>query len=127
MRVIWIEDEPLRVSAYVEVLRINGHEVELVQDIEEFQDRIQTGGFDIALVDLMLPTGKFDVERARNGLDTGLLVVHKLREFSPDVRFVLFTNRSDAEFLGKEYGLKVLRKIDVSPWDLPALLEENAS
>ncbi len=125
MRVIWIEDEPVQVSAYAEALRFHGHEVEIVQELEEFEKRIQSGKFDIALLDVMLPSGIFDIEQSRNGLDTGLLVARRLSQLIPEMAFILLTNRSDAAQLAKEYGLKVLRKIDISPWELPALLEEN--
>jgi len=123
MRILWLDDEPRRVEAFHDALVFQGHDVVLVQSIEELETRLKVEhGWHVILLDIMLPTGEYSVEDAQGGLDTGLLIAKKLRDELPSLEVVLFTNRVDADWLTEKSDARVLRKSEISPWELGPLL-----
>ena len=123
MKILWLDDEPRRVSSYQEALAIQGHEVALVESIDELESRLKTeNGWQVVLLDVMLPIGEYDVEGTNAGLDTGLLIARKLHDELPNLSVTLLTNRADVDWLAEKSGVRVLRKSEVSPWDLGPLL-----
>jgi len=56
-RVLLVDDEPDFVSAAVEMLRLNGHEVETAQTLALARGKLQQSVPDALLLDLMLPDG----------------------------------------------------------------------
>src|SRR6266496_6633093 len=123
MRILWLDDEPRRVEPFHDALVFQGHDVALVQSIEELETRLRTEhGWHMVLLDIMLPTGEYSVEDAQGGLDTGLLIAKKLRDELPSVQVVFLTNRIDVAWLTEKSGARVLRKSEISPWELGPLL-----
>jgi DNA-binding response OmpR family regulator len=68
-KVLVVEDEPTLARGLAEALRFQGYEVEVAEDGAKGLERAQRGGFDVLLLDLMLPRlSGFDVmERLRKG------------------------------------------------------------
>ena len=55
MKILIVEDEPTLREGLIDLIRGEGHEVEAVGDGEAAIDRGKQGGFDLVLLDLMLP------------------------------------------------------------------------
>jgi CheY-like chemotaxis protein len=123
MKILWLDDEPRRVASFQEALALQGHEVSLVESVDDLENRLRTEqGWQVVLLDVMLPTGKYDVEDANAGLDTGLLIARKLSDELPNLSVILLTNRADVDWLMEKSGARVLRKSEISPWELGPLL-----
>lgn len=92
-RVLVVDDEKLIVKGIKFSLEQDGMEVECAYDGEEALEKATAGGFDMILLDLMLP--KMD----------GFEVCQRVREFS-NVPIVMLTAKGDDmdKILGLEYG-----------------------
>jgi two-component system alkaline phosphatase synthesis response regulator PhoP len=77
-RILLIEDEPGLVLTVTDLLSAEGHEVESACDGEAGLKKASAGGFDLILLDVMLPkkTG-YEVcrELRQNGIDTAILML----------------------------------------------------
>ncbi len=92
-RVLVVDDEKLIVKGIKFSLEQDGMEVDCAYDGEEALEKATAGGFDMILLDLMLP--KMD----------GFEVCQRIREFS-NVPIVMLTAKGDDmdKILGLEYG-----------------------
>jgi CheY-like chemotaxis protein len=72
MRILFVEDNPVNRQVVREMLASGGIEVEEAQDGQSGLDAIETGDYDLILMDLRMP-----------GMD-GLTVIRKLRERGDD-------------------------------------------
>ena len=70
-RILVVDDDPTLRELYDEVLKTAGYTIEFAVDGEEGLNKIRTGGFDLVLLDVMMP--KLD----------GLGVLTKLQTESP--------------------------------------------
>jgi two-component system, OmpR family, alkaline phosphatase synthesis response regulator PhoP len=77
-RILLIEDEPGLVLTVTDLLSTEGHEVESASDGEAGLRKASAGGFDLIVLDVMLPkkTG-YEVcrELRQNGIDTAILML----------------------------------------------------
>jgi CheY-like chemotaxis protein len=126
MKILWLDDEIQRVTPYCDSLAESGHEITLVSDITEFNEMLANGGWDIVLLDVIMPIGDFGAEESGEGLGTGLVLATRLRQALPDLRIILFTNRMDLASIGEKLDVEVLHKVAVSPWDLEEILYGRA-
>ncbi|MEM8997318.1 MAG: response regulator, partial [Acidobacteriota bacterium] len=83
-RILVVEDEAHLAAGIVENLDAEGHEAEVTQDGEEGLARILAGGFDLVILDVMLP-----------GLD-GFTVCRRAREAGDKTPILFLTARGDA-------------------------------
>ncbi len=111
-KVLLVEDDLLLREIYVEALKeIEDTEVETAVDGEEALSKIQTGGWDLILLDVFIPK--------LNGFE----VLDKLKESSQGEKLplVFLTNASDEE--GdvrhvKDLGYNIIVKSEITPGDL---------
>lgn len=90
-RILVVEDDKLLKDLYVELLREEGFIAESAVDGQEGLDKIQAGGYDLILLDIMLP--KKD----------GLTILEELKQSPPAVPngpIVILTN------LGQDEAIK---------------------
>jgi len=78
-RILIVDDEPNVVKSCARILELEGFEVQEATGGAEAIDLYKSEGFDLALVDLMMP-----------GVD-GLQVLTALREYDPSASVVIFT------------------------------------
>jgi DNA-binding response OmpR family regulator len=115
-RILLIEDDPNTQALYSEVLKSAGFEVTIASDGEEGLKVARLGGYDLVLLDIMLP--KLD----------GLGVLTGLRAQGPSSKngpIIILTNLSDdmVSKQAKDLGAKgYLIKSDVHTGDLVAKL-----
>ena len=108
-RILVVEDEPAIALGLEDDLRMEGYEVEVVSDGITASQRAREGGFDLILLDLMLP-GKdgFEVcrELRRHGLRTPILMLTaKTQEAEKVLGFELGAD----DYVTKPFGTRELR------------------
>ena len=93
MKILVVDDEKLLVRGIKFNLENEGYQVETAYDGEEGLELAKTGGFDLIILDLMMPKL------------SGLEVCMRLREFS-SVPIIMLTARTDDmdKIIGFEYG-----------------------
>lgn len=95
-RILVVEDDQFLRELYDELLREEGYEVDLAVDGQEGLDKSAAGGYDLVLLDIMLP--KID----------GLEVLRKLKEKSPQKAngpIVLLTNLGQDSIIKEGFSL----------------------
>src|SRR4030042_2705597 len=95
-RILVVEDDQFLRELYDELLREEGYEVVLAPDGEEGLTKVSTGGYDLVLLDIMLP--KMD----------GLEILRQLRDKHPEKPngpTVLLTNLGQDSIIKKGFNL----------------------
>lgn len=82
-RILLVDDDRLFREAFTDLLRARGHEVIATSDADEALARYEPGGFDVLLVDLVMP-----------GRD-GIALAGAIRQRDPDQEVVFVTQRDD--------------------------------
>ena len=85
MRLLFAEDEKELSGALTVILRHNGYDIDPVYDGAEALSRLQQGGYDAAILDIMMP--KLD----------GLSVLRRIREQGSTLPVLLLTAKSEVE------------------------------
>src|SRR5258708_19020104 len=98
-RILLVEDEPTVQEMYVEILKEEGYNVVSSGDGQEALQYIQEGGYDLVLLDIMLPH-----------ID-GIHILEKLKTGSapkkPNKAIVLLTNIAQEEVVSKGISLGI--------------------
>ena len=111
-KILLVEDDQFTRELYEEVLKDAGFEVSSAVDGVEGLIKIKTGGYDLILLDVMMP--KMD----------GLDVLRSLMNEPPKVKngpIVLLTNLTNDPVIDTAYGLNAkghLVKSDITPGEL---------
>jgi CheY-like chemotaxis protein len=111
-RILIVEDDPLTLKVYSTVLTSSGFIVDTAEEGMMGLEKIKEGGFDLILLDAMLP--KMD----------GLTILAKIREVppvKPNGPIVLTTNLAGEELQKQaltQGAIACLRKTDLSPEQL---------
>ena len=113
-KILLVEDDQFTRELYEEVLKDAGFDTTTAVNGEEGLSHIQEGGFDLILLDVMMP--KID----------GLEVLRFLRNEPPKTNngpIVLLTNLTNDPVFNSAYGLNVgvkdhIVKSDITPGDL---------
>ena len=108
-KILLIEDEEFLRDIYVEVLTSAGHEVDLAEDGLEGFKKTKKGGYDLVLLDVMLP--EMDGRQI-------LLEVTSTKPEKPNGAYVYMTNLSHETLFeeGKKLGVKgVIIKSELTP------------
>ena len=92
-RILLVDDEPLILKGLKFALEQDGYETDSAQDGEQALAKLQKGGYDLVLLDVMLPKM------------SGIEVCQSIRE-SSDVPIVMLTAKGEDmdKILGLEYG-----------------------
>ncbi len=124
-RLLWVDDDYGFVSLFASYLRDEGFDVVLASSVTEAKNTIEAGGvFDLAILDVMLPTGTLegfltlgeqeDVD-AFGGHHSGIELARWIRNNHPELPFVGLSVRIDDEvakwFSG--YGLGFASKMEL--------------
>ena len=108
-KILVVEDEDYLRDIYIDVLEEEGYEVDQASDGEKGFTKMKAGGYDLVLLDLMLP--KID----------GLEILRKLKKSpsaKPNKNIVLLTNLNKDLSISKGIAIKIqgyLIKSDLTP------------
>jgi CheY-like chemotaxis protein len=123
-RVLFIDDDVKRIESHIEMMRIEGYDVEIQRSsqkgLEEF--RTHKDNYDIIILDIMMPRGEFTQEETKYGRITGLVLLEKLREMSKDIPIIVLTVVRDPKLMKKARELEVTEYL-LKP-QLPSALME---
>ena len=112
VRILLVEDEAYLRDIYREILGAAGYIVDEAEDGEEALDALEQGGYDLVLLDIMLP--KLD----------GIEVLRRLKEINPTLPngpVVIFSNLEQEDILSEGLALgarSYIVKSDVSTQEI---------
>jgi DNA-binding response OmpR family regulator len=95
-RILVVEDDQFLRELYDELLKEEGYDIELAADGEEGLNKMSTGGYDLVLLDIMLP--KID----------GLEILRRLKDKhpeNPNGPVVLLTNLGQDSIIKEGFNL----------------------
>lgn len=108
MRILYAEDEPQLSMAVTEILKMEGYQVDAVHDGAKAWERLQTGCYDAAILDIMMPemsgTQVLALMRGRNIYTPVLMLTAKS---TTEDRIEGLTAGAD-DYLGKPFAMKEL-------------------
>ena len=85
MKILVADDDPTLRSELAELLRADGHEVDIASDGGEALERLETDPFEVALLDLVMPRA------------TGLEILHRLQVIRPETAVVMITGHGSVD------------------------------
>lgn len=122
--ILFIDDERRGIASYIEEIAFSGYQVELKNDIDSAFQFIKDNSNKIKLIilDIFMPPGKLlksiDTD---DGLKTGVFFYQEIRQISPDLPIIVFTNFSVeviADQIQHDKQSKFLHKADYLPFQL---------
>jgi CheY-like chemotaxis protein len=110
-KILIVEDDKSLQDVYAEVLRGDGHEIETADDGEVALSKMNQGGWDLVLLDIVLPK--------INGIDIMQQMVNN-PPTNPNKSVVFLTNIDQGEELKKALSLGngYIMKSQITPGDL---------
>ncbi|TQS73380.1 response regulator transcription factor [Rhodobacteraceae bacterium] len=108
MRILLIEDDQSLGTAVAEQIRADGHSVDWSTTLEAATDALKTSGFDLVLLDLMLPDGRgipFLTDLRRGGTKTPVIILTALDQVSDRITGL---NAGADDYLVKPFDLEEL-------------------
>ena len=85
MKILVADDDPTLRSELAELLRGDGHEVEVAADGGQALERLEAEPFELALLDLVMPRA------------TGLEILHRLKVVRPETAVVMITGHGSVD------------------------------
>ncbi len=119
-KILVVEDDKPLQEVYAETLKGEGHEVDTADDGEVALSKMQQGGYDLVLLDIILPK--------INGLDV-MTQIKNQPPVKPNKAVVFLTNLDRSEAIEKGLSLAngYLIKSQVTPGDLVREIGEYLS
>ena len=116
-KILLVEDEEFLRDIYLEVLTAAGHDVDLAEDGLEGYTKVKKGGYDLVLLDVMLP--EMDARQI-------LIEINKKHPETPNKGYAYMTNLTHDTLFeeGKKIGVKgVIIKSELTPDQFVAQVE----
>ncbi|QQG40614.1 MAG: response regulator [Candidatus Levyibacteriota bacterium] len=110
-KILVVEDDEFLREVYVETLTSEGYNIDIAVDGEEAYQKIKQGGYDLVLLDIILPK------------NDGLSIMKKIKTegtMTPNKRLIFLTNLDKDEEIKQalELGDGYLIKSQLTPGDL---------
>lgn len=128
--ILFVDDESREIDSFVRELKSSGYDVAFHSTVDSalaFFDEHREE-IDLIILDIMMPPGAaFAGKDTQMGLRTGIRFYERIREVSPDLPVILFTNVSDTQVLNRfkrEPSCLFLQKSDNLPFELAARVRE---
>lgn len=115
-RILVVEDEKVLRDLYVELLTKQGYMVESAIDGEEAYMKLHQGGYDLVLLDIMLPK--------ISGVDVLKKLKNEIPPEKPNKKIILLTNLGYDSVVAEALALGVRSYILKSDYNPDKLLEE---
>lgn len=114
-KILLVEDEKDIREVYFDILTSAGHNVQTAEDGNTALQKMQEGGWDIVLLDIMLPQ--------MNGIDI-MNALHEHPPVTPNKAVVFLTNIDQGDEIKKalSLGSGYIMKSQISPGDLTELV-----
>jgi len=90
--VLFVDDDRYINGAEIHELEFRGYRVTSVGSAKDCLRLIKTQVFDVAILDLMMPTdGLFQEFESLGGLRTGMILAHATKLISPDTHIIIYS------------------------------------
>lgn len=111
MKILVADDDPTLRSELTELLKQDGHIVQIAADGGEALQKLEADAFDVALLDLIMPRA------------TGLEILHRLQVIQPQIAVVMITGHGSVDvaveamkagavdFVVKPFEIEALRRV----------------
>lgn len=125
-RILFVDDDFFAIRSYIDELLDAGFHVTPAETVEDALDLARSEVFDLVILDVMMPPGKyFNTFETAGGFTTGKALAREIGEALPDAKIVAFTLSTDPEieaWFTKDESVAYFHKRDVLPRDLPRLI-----
>jgi predicted nucleotide-binding protein len=91
--ILFIDDDQLAAEALCAALRDHGFTVDYVSSVPEALSCVRRTVYDLAIVDLMMPSGGLGFLETRGGFETGIALARRLRQTSETLKILGITQR----------------------------------
>lgn len=106
--ILFLDDDPKRMSSYVDFLEQNGYDTTLESDSSEAIKTVRErrNEIDLIVIDMMMPTEQRLKHETDYGRRTGLYLLKEIRKISDDIPIIVLTVvrdsslRKETEILG---------------------------
>lgn len=120
--ILFVDDDPLQISYYVDALQERGLRVVVAGSIEEGRRWLKKELPALVVLDVRLPQfapGDLPATEREHAMVSGLNLLREIRQQSPDLPVILFTAVFDVgPASGLDANTKLLRKEDTLPREL---------
>lgn len=107
--ILIVDDEPWFVGPLTEALADAGFTTQLASTPDECMKALAGGQrIEAVVLDVMLPPGSLDPREVDYGVNTGLVLLRRIRERHPNVPVILHSVRRDFELPEKERVLTLV-------------------
>jgi len=102
-KILFIDDDVQRVSSHIEMLRMEGYEVEPEPSAQKALEAFtkNPSGYSLIILDIMMPKDEFTREKTNFGRTTGLALLEKLRGISEKIPIIVLTVLRDPTVMEK--------------------------
>jgi DNA-binding response OmpR family regulator len=93
--ILFVDDEASRTDSYIRELKLRGHEVDVMSDVDSALEVVlkDPSSVQLVILDVMMPPGKaFRNAKTLVGLRTGICFFEAIRRTQPALPIVVFTN-----------------------------------
>ena len=121
--IIFIDDEPEKITGYIQAFELSGFKVsqfasidDAYLNLEDMPDQI-----DAIILDVMMPSGiGLEPDETKDGLETGIRFLEWLEKHHENIPVIILTNTVNAnvKFDVSHRNCKLYEKKDIGPWGL---------
>lgn len=108
-RILFIDDEAIKLSSLVEYFELEGFDVVTATDVESALRTLEVQQADLSAVvlDMIMPLGRevFDPTNTQGGYRTGIRLIQEIKAKIPDVPLVMFTVVHDPKAREQAFAL----------------------
>jgi CheY-like chemotaxis protein len=128
-RVLLVENDTDQARPFIHALADDGFHVTHVGSASRALKAIDSDEFDLAVLDILMPTGKsFHPRSTAGGTKTGLSLAREIRKRKPGLPLVALTYSEDREvrdWFGRDKSVLYLHKSRTKPAQLPRLIRRR--
>ena len=107
--ILFIDDDVKRITSHVEMLELEGYKVEMEQSVKQGLQKFTDNPtkYDLIILDIMMPVDDFKREDTKYGRETGILLIHKIRDISEKIPIIILSVLEGHRIMDKAKGLGV--------------------
>lgn len=92
-RILLIDDDPFFMRQHIDYLKAEEFDVLHITSVESALQAAESGAeaFDVVILDIMMPPGKYGKESTEGGIRTGIRLLEELRKLLPVIPIIVLT------------------------------------
>jgi DNA-binding response OmpR family regulator len=91
--ILFVDDDRLAAEALCTALRDRGYAVEYAPTVGTALAQVQKARYDLAILDLMMPTGGLGFVQTKGGFETGIALARRLRTLCKEMKILGITQK----------------------------------